>query len=82
MTIREKLEEMLVNHMLWDTEAKQIMDQAEQDESLAAMKGRWNDKAEGYPPQLLAVTWLSVKLQAKQWLEANAPNHFALAMFS
>lgn len=81
MKIRQKLEEMLVANGLWDDEAQHIMDQAEKDESLEAMKGRWNDDIEGYPPQLLAVTWMSVKLQAKKWLEDNKPQHFALAMF-
>lgn len=82
MTIRQKLETRLVDHGLWDEEAAKVMNQAEQNDSLKDMKGRWNDDVENYPPQLLAVVWMSVKLQAKQWLEANAPKHFALAMFS
>lgn len=78
MTIREKMEEMLVDHMLWPDEAKAVVAAAEKDEVLDAMQGRWGQDTEGYPPQVVVATWISVKHVAVEWLKANKPQHFAL----
>jgi len=80
MTIRNHIESTLVNHGLWEDEAKTVTSEAERSESLKPMQGRWDEDTTGYPPQLLAVTWMSVKEHAIGWLKANKPNHFALAM--
>lgn len=82
MTIRQKNEEELVNHGLWDDEAKTVVTEAEKEKSLEAMQGRWDEDTTGYPAPLLAVTWMSVKHHATEWLKANKPQHFALAILS
>lgn len=81
MTLRKYFEQKLEEHGLWPQEAVQVMDAAEQSDLLADMQGRWDQSSEGYPPQLLVVVWMSVKLQAKRWLTDNVPQHFALGMF-
>lgn len=81
MTIREKMEQKLQENMLWPAEAVSVMDAVQDEPSAEAMQGRWNDSADGYPPQLLAVAWLTVQHTAAKWLAANAPMHFARVMF-
>lgn len=82
MTIRQKIEETLVDHGLWEDEAKTIVTEAEKEKSLEAMQGRWDEDTAAYTAPLLAVTWMSVKHHATEWLKANKPQHFALAMLS
>ena len=82
MTIRQKIEETLVNHGLWEDEAKTVIAEAEKHESLKDMLGRWDEDTASYPDQLLAVVWMSVKNLATEWLKANKPNHFALAILA
>lgn len=82
MSIRERLEAELVNHGLWPEEATETLNKAEVAKENEAMKGRWNEDVTGYPPQLMSVLWLSIKTTAKEWLKAEKPNHFALAMLN
>lgn len=82
MTIRSKIEETLVNRGLWEDEAKTIVAEAEKEKSLESMQDRWDEDIAGYPSPVLAVVWVSVKHHAVEWLKANKPQHFALAMLS
>jgi len=80
-TIRNIMEENLQEYGLWPDEAASIMDHIETEKVAESMKGRWNDTAEGYPTQLLAVSWMTVQHVAAKWLETNAPQHWARGMF-
>ena len=79
MTVREKLEEVLVNHGLWPEEASIVfelmLERSVQGDGLGEVK--WNDSAEAYPAQLLAVVLLILKERAVEWIDANKPKHFA-----
>ena len=78
MTVRQKIEDTLVEHGLWEDEAKKVVAEAEKDEGLSAMQGRWDGDITGYPVSVLSVTWTAVKHLAVEWLKANKPEHFAL----
>jgi len=46
------------------------------------MKSRWDDDEAEYPPQLLAGPVMAAKRRAVEWIDANAPQHFARAGLS
>ena len=56
--------------------ATAIMDVAEADKDdpqseggdpLVSMRGRWNDQVEDYPPQMIVVTWMLVRMLAVRY---------------
>lgn len=82
MTVREKMKERLVENGLWPKEADAVIENAEYDKSLDAMVSRWDETVEGYPSQLLATIWASIKLFAIEWIDKNKPMHFAKLILS
>ncbi len=79
MTVREKLEEVLVNHGLWPEEASIVfelmLEHSVDGDGLGEVK--WNDPVEAYPSQLLAFVLLILKKTAVKWIDENKPMHFA-----
>jgi hypothetical protein len=45
------------------------------------MSGRWNDRADGYPGLMIAALWMDAKAAALEWIDKNAPCHWARPMF-
>ena len=84
MTLRKKLESLAQENGLWPQEAEQIADAliAEDASTSGTMSGRWNDEEDAYPPQLVAVLWMSYKRVADKWLGEHKPMHWARPMFS
>lgn len=80
MTIRKTIEEALVNHGLWPKEAANVVAELEADKASEPMWHRWDEDSSNYPPALLSVLLISAKSKAVEWLEKNAPKHFALAI--
>ncbi len=80
-TIESKLRQLLEQHGLWPQEVDAVIAAMKSDEITKSMAQRWNDDADGYPPQMMAVLWTSAKRQAREWIDANKPKHFARAMF-
>lgn len=81
MKIRAKMLANLCNKGLFEEQAKKIMESYEQSPMGQPMKGRMDDDEEGYPPVVLATTWAGVKHTALQWIDENAPQHWARPMF-
>ena len=80
MTLKETLKDLGLKNGLTESQADSVLKQmAAEDDGL--ITDRWNDTADGYPPQLMAVLWMVFKRNAKQWLLKNCPQHFALTMF-
>lgn len=77
MTLQERLEGLLVKHGLWPEEAKAVLQMCVEAPENECMAVRWDDEATGYPPQLLAILWMSVKQHAVTWIDANKPKHVA-----
>lgn len=80
MTIRKKMEEDLINHGLWPDEAVIILNNARESKVLESMEERWEEDTGGYPTQLLAAVWMSIKPIALDWIKTNKPQHFARFM--
>jgi len=81
MTIKDLMKKRLQRKGLWLNEAVAIMDTMDYEKSVESMIGRWEDNADGYPQELIAVVWASVQQSAAQWLDTNKPKHFARTMF-
>jgi len=81
-TIREKMEEMLFEHGLFEDQATAIMEQAVKQEDFKHMEGRWDDKTEEYPSQFTSVLWLSIKDIALCWIDENMPGAWFRPLFT
>lgn len=58
---------------MFDKEARIVMDRAVNHELFHSMKFRWHEDTTAYPPQLLAVVWLSVKKLALEYIDEVCP---------
>jgi len=79
MTIREKMEQMLFEHGMFESQAKEVMDKVEKEE--VEMKGRWDDEETDYPTPMINVAWIAVKHHALEWIDANLPKAWYRPMF-
>ena len=81
MTVREKLEAVLVNHGLWPEEATAVFDRMldQRGDDLGMSEVKWNDPKEAYPTQLYAVILASLQQVAVEWIDEHKPKHFARA---
>lgn len=78
MTIEQTITQMLIKRGLWPAEAQEII--AELKATETGLDDRWEDYAEGYPPQMMAVLWTAAKHQALAWIDKTCPGHFARFM--
>lgn len=81
MTLREKLESMIVNSGMFPDMAKRVMDNVVLDPVNEPMNNRWNDRVDDYPPQLLSICWLSACDHAVKLIDAECPKHWARQVF-
>ena len=65
---------------LWDSEARQVVEEMQKE--MPEMSGKWEEDIDHYPPQMKAVLWLSAKEYAVKWIDGNKPQHFARAILS
>lgn len=92
MTIREKLEKMLFEHGLFENQAKAVIDllaadsREKEDGTKVPANGALvevlDKQVEGYPPQMIAVAFMTAKNYAVKWIDANCPQHWARPMFA
>lgn len=81
-TLRQLFSERLVEHGLWPNEAGWVIDRYLLSAYGEPMRGRMDDACNGYPPQLLEGVWPGLKEVAIEWIDANAPQHFARAILA
>ena len=82
MTIRQKMKETLEDNGMFPEQAEEVIKLSEQNETLASMKGRWDDSTEDYPPSIVTLTWITVKEDALKWIDANMPRAWYRPMFA
>ncbi len=78
MTVREILEEFLVNHRLWPEEASLVFDRTQWNFCGAGVK--WSDSSEAYPIQVYIILQMCVRRAAIDYLREEKPEHFALKL--
>ena len=81
MTFEDKIKEMLVEHGMWDDEAKAVVEMLKADKLNESMAHRWNDDVEDYPLSMLAILWMETKHIAIEYIDANCPEAFYRPMF-
>lgn len=83
MNIREKLTQMGVEHGLFESSAKEIMESVikEDFDTNMLMGPRWDDDYNDYPESMICVLWITFKRHALVWLNKNQPQHWAKAVF-
>ena len=80
MTFEEKMKAMLVERGLFDEQADVVIQNAK--EKIGdSMAHRWREDSEGYPPSVIAVLWISVKNEAKDYIAENLPKALFRPMF-
>lgn len=86
MTTRQKIEQMLYNHGIFESMAVEIMDfsipkiEAElQEEGTTGIT--WNRPAREYPDVMYDVLFLRLKKFVVEWAETNKPQAFWIPMF-
>ncbi len=82
MTIRETMTKLLMYNGLSPSEADTVMESMISDKSQEPMADRWDEASEGHDKHTLAVLWACAKHFAIVWIDANAPEHWARAMFT
>lgn len=80
-SLQEFAIQYLVDNGLWPHEAAAVVDEAMRSPLNAALAGRWNDAADGYPIEVKAALLLSLNHGTAKWLAENKPEHFARRHF-
>lgn len=83
MTFYEKMIDMLKQHGMFESHAKEALEPLVNNPEFAAstMIGRWNDSIDEYPPVILNVLWIDVRDGVLKWIEENLPEAFYKPMF-
>lgn len=73
MTFIEKFKKMLTERGMFESQAEKVMARVVTDKATESMEGRWNDDADGYPPQMIAILWMSVRRNAVEFIDDHCP---------
>ena len=76
-TIREYLGRFLLDHGLWPDQVETVLNGIDN----TGLVSVYQEHADGYPEHFLAVSLLTAKTAALDWIDANAPNHMAVDFF-
>lgn len=82
MSIEDTIVKRLEEHGLFNDQAKAVVESMKVAPGNEVMEGRWRDATSDYPPSILQMAWMSAKLHAVEWIDANCPAHWARGMFA
>lgn len=77
-----QLHKMMIDNGLWPQEADAVLESVRTEKNAEALAEVLNKTWEGYPRQLHAVAWITVKKMVVEYIDANKPQHFARPMFA
>lgn len=72
MTIKEAILKRLYDNGMFPDQAAAVMEQVIAN-SESSMDKRWNDNEADYAPSIQAVLWITVKIEALKYIDANCP---------
>jgi hypothetical protein len=83
MNFAEKMIELMVANGMFESQAKEVMQGIMKDHDFGggSMVNRWDDNIDGYSDVMVHVIWTSVKDEALEWIELNAPQAWFKPMF-
>ena len=79
MTVYDYMKQRLEEHGLFSKDAESVLLTAMDKDHYGGLS--WSSPISGYPHAVLSVTWLWLCEDALEWIDENAPQHFARAMF-
>ena len=83
MTFEKLAYDHLFNNGMFENDAKKVIELAKKDEVLGdAMKGRWSDDTEGYPPFMKNVFIVSLNSVAVKYIDENMPKAWFRPVFA
>ncbi|MFT7614325.1 MAG: hypothetical protein ACI9J3_003307 [Parvicellaceae bacterium] len=82
-TVRGKLEEMLIERGMFDTQAEAVMDLAipKMDDVVENYNFTWDTDSNEYPQVIYNVLFSTVKETALEWINTNKPQAWYKPMF-
>lgn len=80
MTVENHIKTELINHGLWPNEAEIVIESLKEDLQKVIVK--WSDDCSAYPPVLINTLFSLSKVKAIEYIDKNAPNHFARNLLS
>ena len=83
MTVTEWMLESLTSRGMFDQDAEKIIEQLKPqlEKSDHSMSERWNDKISNYVMPIKTVWSIWLDRVALEWIDENAPQHWARPMF-
>jgi hypothetical protein len=83
MTVREKLQSMLVNKGMFESQAKEVMDIAEPELNKLDndYKITFHSPADEYPSVIYTILFMAIRPIALNWIEENIPMAWYKPMF-
>lgn len=83
MTTREKLEDMLINCGMFDSQAKEVIDISipELDEVAGNYRITFDRPANEYPEPIFDILFLHIKPIALKWIKQNKPEAWFKGVF-
>ena len=81
MTVREKIENMLVQNGMFESQAKEVMDLAIDDLNKDNYKITFDRPSNEYPDPFYIVIFLRIKPIALKWINENKPLAWYKPMF-
>jgi hypothetical protein len=73
VTIRRKLEGLLIESGVKPADAREIVEIYANDRYGEAVAGRLDEDASGYPEMMFVICWSAVKKIAVEWIDQNKP---------
>lgn len=82
-TVRGKLELMLMNLGMFDSQAREVLDLSipKMDKIVKGYNMSWDDSEGAYPEAIYTVLFMTVKVEALDWIINNKPQAWFKPMF-
>lgn len=77
MKLREKALKALWGHGFIEDQAVKVLDLYLNSPHTEEVRRRIDDEESDYPPQFFIAIWSGLKRTALDWIDTNAPNHWA-----
>ena len=82
MTFKNYFTKKLEENGMFASDAAAVIDQTIASPEAESMQGRWDDDMAGYPQIMTNIVWMTVRLNALKWIDANAPEAWFRPMFA
>jgi len=82
MTFEQVMRERLTNCGMFPAQVDAVVERVKAAPENESMAQQWSDNANGYPPQMLGVLWLTVKRHGLEYIDAECPQAWFRPLFA